>query len=275
MITSLSFSIPEKDNLLKKILYKIKNDKVDVKIEQARGVHIKQVKYTSYSGKLKLEKVDKFIGAQKSKLVCNEKLKFPQNSGYKRFNSYDFSIRLCTNMALKIVSEMESPEKLRIGIYDTKAISADILPMLLKHCSNVIVVTDNEERYYEVTEQAMDELGATAVITKNINEIENCDLIIAPQVITEKLPLKREAVVLTIDSPKVEVPALVYHKYYFKMPNGFDRIKPIELDEEYFCSALYSLCSQFELGSIVPTVCRNYSTSQTVKSLSAYIKRFT
>ena len=52
------------------------------------------------------------------------------------------------------------------------------------------------------------------------------------------------------------------------MPNGFDALKPDELSEEYFCSALYTLGAQYELGSIVPLNCCGKYGSQTVNSLS-------
>ena len=84
----------------------------------------------------------------------------------------------------------------------------------------------------------------------------------------------QEALVLTTGCPKVPSGGLVYYKYHLRMPNGFDLLKPKDFDEEYFCSALYTLASQYELGSIVPLLCRNYSSSQTVKSLCAYLNRF-
>jgi hypothetical protein len=55
------------------------------------------------------------------------------------------------------------------------------------------------------------------------------------------------------------------------MPNGFAKIKPSELDEEYFCSALYVLEKQHQLGTIIPISCSNSSSSQTVKSICDYL----
>lgn len=267
MITALTFISVEKNNIFKKLYYKFKSDKTDIKIEQARGVNIKHIKYTSYSGKLKLEMIDKYIGAQRNHLVCSDSLKFPLNCGYKRFESYDFTIRLCTNMALAIIRNHNNPKSLRIGLYDVQATSADLLPLMLKFCSDIVVVTQNEPPYYQALDTAMEELGATAIVTKNIGELDNCNLIIAPQIISEILPIKQSAVVMTIDCPKIPILGNVFYKYYFKMPNGFDRIKPDELSEEYFCSVLYSLGAQYELGSIEPTICSNGITSQTVNSL--------
>ena len=58
------------------------------------------------------------------------------------------------------------------------------------------------------------------------------------------------------------------------LPGGGARGRPEGLSEEYFCSALYTLGSQYELGSIVPDLCRNDTEAQTVKSLCSYLARF-
>lgn len=274
MITALSVNVPEKPTGIKKLINMLRCDRIDVEIKRARGVSLKHITYTSYSGKIHLEKADKIIGAQRNHLLCPEKLRFPPDSGYKRFYSTMFSARLCVNMALCVLMECVCPEKLKIGIYDQKAVIPEFLLTVLEYCSDVAVVTQNCEPYYCVTSRAMDELGASAVVTKNISELVDCTFIIAPDVIEEKLPLRSDAVVLTVACPKVPTSGLVYYKYHFRMPNGFDEIKPDDMDEEYFCSALYTLGSQYELGSIVPMVCRNFSSSQTVKSLCAYVNRF-
>ena len=274
MITALKVKVPENDEGINKIINRLRRDKIESKIKRARGVSIRHITYTSYSGKIKLEKADKIIGEQKSQLLCDINLKFPLESGYKRFCSDDFSSRLCTNMAISILMEFETPEKLKVGIYDKSGKNADFLFNVLEYCSDVSVVTENSNAYQSVLSRALDELGASAVVTRNIAELENCNFVIAPQTIEEKLPLKEDALVLTVDCPKVHNEGMVYYKYHFRMPNGFDTIKPDSFDEEYFCSALYTLASQYELGSIVPLVCRNYASSQTVKSLCAYVSRF-
>lgn len=274
MITALSVKVPEKTTGINKFINKIRRDKVESSIKRARGVSVKHITYTSYSGKIKLEKADKIIGKQRSQLLCDKNLKFPQGSGYRRFDSTEFSARLCTNMALCVLMECELPEKLKIGIYDISGKNAGFLFNVLEYCSDVSVVTKNSEEYQTVLNRALDELGASAVVTENISEFENCNFVIAPQIIEEELPFKEDTLVLTAGCPKVHNEGMLYYKYHFRMPNGFDLIKPEALDEEYFCSALYTLASQYELGSIVPLVCCNYSSSQTVKSLCAYVSRF-
>lgn len=271
MVTALTVCVSEKRKGLWGFTDKFRRDKVDMQLKKARGVSLKHITYTSYSGKLNLEYIDHLIGAQRNHLICVENLAFPENSGYRRFSSPSFSYRLCTNMALAVLKDCEQSENLSIGIYDPDGDSADFAFYALKYCSDVKIVTNSSDAYVPELERAMEEFGATAVLTENRQELDSCDFVIAPTQICEALPIKIDSVVLTVGCPKVKVTGLVYYKYYPRVPKGFDLLKPEELDDEYFCSALYSLAAQYELGSIVPSLCSNYSTSQTVKSLSAYL----
>ena len=196
MITSLSLKLPEKQKGIKRLFHIIKNDKVEVEVKKARGVRVKQVTYTSYSGKIRLDKIDSIIGAQRNHLLCSPTLKFPENSGYRRFSSNAYSQRLCTNMALSAIEGCVRPEMLKVGIYDPDGDSHDILFHILKHCSDVKVVTNDFDSYQYELERAMDELGASAVVTQNISDLCDCMFVIAPCVIEEKLPLKQETLVL-------------------------------------------------------------------------------
>lgn len=274
MITTLSVKLPEKPKGIKSLFYALRRDKAAVEIKKARGVSVKQITYTSYSGKVRLDKVDCIIGAQRNHLICSPKLRFPENSGYRRFSSNAFSIRLCTNMALSTVESCLHPELLKVGIYDPDGDSHEIMFHILKHCCEVKVVTNDYDSYQFELERAMDELGASAVVTKNTDDLSECQLVVAPCIIEEKLPLKPDTLVLTVGAPKAELNGLVYYKYRLRMPKGFEILKPQDFDEEYFCSALYTLASQYELGSIIPQLCQNCSSSQTVKSLCAYLNRF-
>ncbi len=174
-------------------------------------------------------------------------------------------------MAIQILRNCKSSAKLRVGIYDTSAIACECLLSILEYCSDVVTVTKNARPYFYITDRALDELGATAVVTKNVNDLENCDFVIAPSEIIEPISLKHNAVMLTVTQPKARALGRVYYKYSLKMPNGFQSIKPDDLSVEYFCSALYTLGSQYQLGSIVPLSCGNNLESQTVSSICSLL----
>ena len=274
MLTALTVKNIDREKGIKGLLMRLKRDSATVDVDRARGVYFKHITYVSYGGKLHFEKLEKALGDSRFAIICDEKIKFPEKNNMKRFNNIDFSARLCTNFALNLLRECEFAEKIKIGIYDTDGKNSDFLPYIMKYTSDVTVVTNSATCYHEVLENIMEEMGACAVVTQSTDELKNCDIIIAPQNITESFPVRDDALIFTVGRPKAEVGGQLYYKYCFKMPNGFDRIKPDELDTEYFCSALYTLGRQYQLGSIVPQLCVNYSTSQTAKSLGAYIQRF-
>lgn len=272
MLTALSVVVPTEKNKFQKLLHKLKKDKVDIKIERARGVFLKHIIYTSYSKSLRLEILDEAVSGQRSRLLCGSNITFPADSHYKRFESSSFSSRLCTNMAIQILRKCKDTD-LKIGIYDTEGLQSDALIWMLRHCSDIVVFTRNPEPYLKANQDALDEIGASAIITKSVEELENCNMIIAPSEIRDNLNVNKECILLTISKPAINFDCQLYYRYHFKMPNGFDRIKPEELDEEYFCSALYTLANQYELGTIVPLTCRNAQVSQTINSLVAQLTK--
>lgn len=252
MMTALSVRVPERRQGLGGLADRLKRDRVEVELLQARGVKLRHIVYTSYSGELKLEKTDLAVGAERERLLCSDRLIFPGRSGYRRFSSTAFSSRLCANFALGVLRGCRRAAELSAAIYDPEAYCADLLPAVLEYCSDVTVVTSCFEPYFYMADRALEEMGAAVMVTKNRAELLNRDLVIAPSPVAERLEISPNTVVLTAGSYPAETKGEVYNRYRFKMPNGFSDIKPAELSEEYFCSALYTLGSQHELGSIVP-----------------------
>ena len=274
MITSLNVVFPEKCGKIRGFFNRLRGDKVCVEIKRARGVSVKQLTYICRRQKVNLNKIDRAIGSQRTRLLCCEEMTFPNDSGYKRFYSPLFSARLCTNMAVYALSKFDTPERLTVGIYDPDAQCTDLVSFVLKYTGNVCIITDNEDVFYDELNTIAEETGACAVVTHHREQLSNCDLVIAPFEIEENLPVRNDAVILTNGRPKENIKGFVYFRYCFKMPNGFALLRPEGLSEEYFCSALYTLGSQYELGSIVPDLCRNDTEAQTVKSLCSYLARF-
>lgn len=273
MLTALTVKKHERRKGIGGLADRLKRDRAVVQIKRARGVYLKHITYISYGRKPRFEKLEKIIGDSKNRIICSPKIEFENDCKFHRFESSDFSARLCTNLAICLLSMCDFSEKLKIGIYDPDGKDSGFLPYVMKYSSDVTVVTNCPDVYYDENEQIMENMGACSVVTKRTEELERCQLIIAPGTIEKTFSSNENTLILTNGRPKAEVSGQIYYKYYFKMPNGFDRIKPKEIETEYFCSALYSLGRQYSLGSIVPTMCGNFSTTQTVKSLYAEFEK--
>lgn len=93
MITSLNVVFPEKCGKIRGFFNRLRGDKVCVEIKRARGVSVKQLTYICRRQKVNLNKIDRAIGNQRTRLLCCEEMTFPNDSGYKRFYSPLFSAK--------------------------------------------------------------------------------------------------------------------------------------------------------------------------------------
>ena len=270
MIAALNIEYGNKGRGLRRLINKIKRDRITVELRKARGVCLVYVTYTSYNGKINLDKLSGVFGSRSRRILCDSRIEFPKNSGFIRFDSDSFRIRLCTNMVYQILKDSDGLS-ISLGIYDPNGIISDFLPVSLEYCRRVTVVTNESKIYQTQLNRALDELGATAVITSKADELENCNLIIAPDVIDASLSIKGTAIVLTTQKPTKTISGHIYYKYNFKMPASLAQIKPDVLSDEYFCSALYTIENKYELGSIVPNLCSDGTTSQTIPSIQKFL----
>lgn len=270
MIAALNIEYGNKGRGLRRLINKIKRDRITVELRKARGVCLVYVTYTSYNGKINLDKLSGVFGSRSRCILCDSRIEFPKNSGFIRFESDSFRIRLCTNMAYQILKDSDGLS-ISLGIYDPNGIISDFLPASLEFCRRVTVVTNESKIYQTQLNRALDELGATAVITSKTDELENCNLIIAPEVIDTSLCIKSSAIVLTTQKPKKPTSGHIYYEYSFKMPASLAQIKPDVLSDEYFCSALYTIENRYELGSIVPNLCSDGTNSQTIPSIQKFL----
>lgn len=276
MLTALTIENINESKWYKNLYNKIRGNSVKVEIKGAHGVPLRHITYTSRNGKIDWFKLNDVIGNQRNHLLCSDDVLLPKELGFKAFDNKEFKVRLSSNFGIYVLSVLgELADKLKIGFFDPRGECPDILPSLVKYSSNIVVVSDNLTAFNLEIRRIYQEQGATVQVTNNRIQLMDCDLIFAPLQITELLPLSGKAVVLSGFPPTVCIPGLVYYEYYFRMPNKFVSIKPKELSEEYFAGALYTKARQYELGSIVPTVCKNFSSSQTSMSICKYFEKLT
>lgn len=272
MLTALTVNDKTSKKWYGKIVNKIRGNKVEVEVKNARGVVLRHIVYSNRTGKIEWGKLGSIIGNQRNHLLCSGSIVFPKKSGFKRFESTEFKTRLASNLCIYILSQLEMKD-IKVGLYDVKGQYTEILPYLVKYTSNLVVVTDNLTAFNYEVRNIYEEMGATVQLSNNRARLIDCKIVLAPSKIEELLPLLANTIIFSSAAPSVCTPGVVYYDYHFKMPNKFDRIKPQELSEEYFCGALYIKAQQYELGSIVPTACQNENFVQTYSSILDYLKK--
>lgn len=272
MLTALSIENLTSGIWYKKIINKLRGDSITVDIRSARGVALRHITYLSRSGEINWERLSRVIGAQRNHLLCNEDVLPPADLGFRRFDNKTFKIQLASNLGVYVLSKLKNKmSDIAVAIYDLRGDCTRLLSELARYTGKLTVVTDNLDAYNSAAEAISEDTGAIAYVTDNRARLMDCALIIAPEQINELLPLSSNVIVLTSTAPTVCTPGLIYYEYHFRMPNMFDRIKPRDLTTEYFAGALYTKARQYELGSIVPTACSNYASSQTYRSICEHL----
>lgn len=266
MLTALTIENLQGDKWYKRLYNVLRGNSLRVEINSARGVALRHIIYINRTGRVDWLRLNSVVGSQRNHLLCGEDIALPGDLGFRRFDNRDFKIKLAGNLGIYVLSRLEDKD-IAVGLYDPCGEQGELLGDIVRYTSNAVAVSDNTEAYSLLGEKICCDTGATVQATDNRSRLGDCRLVIAPEQIRETLPLRSDAVVLSSQPPTVCTPGLVYYDYRFRMPNKFDTIKPRELSEEYFAGALYTKARQYELGSIVPTLCCNFGSTQTIPSI--------
>ncbi len=235
-------------------------------ILQCGDIKVRFVRYINRNAKVNFRKIDKAVGAQRNRLLCNEKLKLPSALSFKRFESDEYKVRLCTNVALALLASSKRVNY-NIGLLDDYAHHTALLRYILRYTDSLVVVTKNTDVYSEVAKELLEDIGAPIRLSKTIRSLYNCDIIIAPDGINESVSVKAECLILTQKKPQINTKAKVVFDYHIRLPGSLSKICPECIDETYFASALYTLGHRFELGSLVPSLCVANDRVHTFSSL--------
>lgn len=270
MLTILSVETPQPSTKLDKILYKLRKDKIETYYRSLGLVKLKCVDYTLYSKQINYKKLDKVIGAQRNRLICNKEVVLPKHLGYKRFENSEYKERLCKNLCIELVSKIN--KNIKVGVIDFDATHTQLVKYLTKYTDCVTVVTKQIEIYKEVADNLLEETGAPIYISKGNKSLTRCELVVALSGDFENVCLQQSAILLCIQKPESDVHCLCIYDYIVELPKQVDALCPEDMDKTYFASALYSMCNVYQLGSAVPRQCQSDIGLHTVDSLMILIE---
>ncbi len=271
MLTSLYISTPQYNNKASALFSRLLPDKISVEIKEAKDIRIKCIEYINRRNKVNFDKIDKLVGAQRNRLLCAKGTQLPKERGYKRFECLEYKQRLCTNLGIRLLSMLED-KKLSVGLVDDDASFTMLPKYLLKYTDNVVVVSSESEVYREVSENLLNDIGAPIRLSRSLNSLFGCDLIIAPKPISENVSVKDNAVILTTEKPDLNPCSTVIYDYNVELSDEFSDIKPKGLSKTYLASALYTLSHMYKLGSKVPSLCISENKVHTPLSLKVLLE---
>lgn len=244
----------------------LRRNRIRVEHRYCDAATLKCVTYEHYHGKVNWTSIDRFVKAQRNRVLCAPDMKIAKGSGYKRFVSSELSRRMCENAALYLLRNA-SDQRIKVVLVDEDGDCAGLCEYLAKYCDPVNVVSAATKIYAAQAEYLLNEKGASLRLCRDTNCLKDADLIIAPKRLEEALPCPSDALILTGEAPAAPQNALTVYEYFFDLPSKFREICPDFLDEMYFASALYTMACARELGGEVFTRCGDGVTIHTRLSL--------
>ncbi len=271
MLTVLSVEKREPKGRFSAILKRLPLNSLKVTQKTQQGITVNNLEYISRNGRIDWSRICRAAKEGRVNLVYSGGEEIPQDCGIVPFVPASLRQRLCGNMVLEVLELMkEMPPKLRIGLYDPWGDFCDLAEHILRFTSDFVVVTKNVGLYTEQAGRLLSETGAVLCVSRNMCTLSDCGLIVSPDRIDEKFTPMTKAVLLTSREPCVPLSCRVYCRYSFRLPVEFEELRPEKTDAEFFGGALYSLCSVYSLGSLVPFVCMSAADTQTTLSLRKY-----
>lgn len=231
---------------------------------------VKSITYEHYRGRIGWSAIDRFVKAQRNRLLCPPDIELPAELGYKRFESSELSRRMCENAAIFLLRRVEGA---KAALVDPDGSCGALCEELAEFGEHVTVFTADTQYYRRLEDRLLSEKGAALNIRKKPDCLRSADLIIAPGRLEGRLPCSADTVILSGERPAVSQPAPVIYDYYIELPMKLKELKPKYLDDMYFASALYSAAGVQELGAELFFRCGDGTTIHTRQSLSELLKK--
>lgn len=248
-----------------------RRNRIRVEHRYCDAATLKCVSYEKYRGKVNWTAVDRFVKAQRNRVLCPPELDLPRDCGYKRFESTALSRRMCENAALYLLRTSQL-HGVKAVLLDHDGDSVGLCEYFARYCDPVYVISPAVEIYAAQSDYLLSEKGASLRLCRDKECLRDADLIIAPEKLSETLPCPPDALILTSEAPAAPQNAPTVYEYFFDLPSKYRKLCPDFLDEMYFASALYAMAGARELGAEVFTQCGDGVTLHSRPSLCEVLK---
>lgn len=249
----------------------LRRNRIRVEHRYCDAATLKCVTYEHYRGKVNWTSIDRFVKAQRNRVLCVPDMEIAPKSGYKRFVSSDLGRRMCENAALYLLRTV-SDRHIKAVLVDDSGDCVGFCDYLAEYCDPVYVLSTATQIYLAQAEYLLSEKGAALKLCQEKNCLKDADVIIAPGRLVDVLPCSVNALILTGEAPAIPQKAVTISEYFFDLPQKYREICPDFLDEMYFASALYTMAGARELGGEVFTRCGDGVTLHTRRSLVETLK---
>ncbi len=262
-----------KDSLFrKKPFCFLPSNRLSVSEKISGTISVRHIHYINRNGKISYDKINRKAKEGRENIVYSGQEEL-DTSKLSFLNPTDFRARLCANMAIACLQAIKKKTvSIKIGIYDPKGDAPDLAEHFLKLTDKLVVVTDNIRLYETEAQRLMWERGAPFTLSRKIESLSRCKLIVAPAPIRKSFSPQSDSIVLTCAEPSVSLSCRVYYKYDFRLPPALGALKPEGVSTEIFAAGLYSIYKIYPLGNTVPLVCSQNTSVETYLSLGRLLE---
>ena len=256
---------------IKGALNQLRRNRIRVEHLYCDAAAVRSVVYERCHGKIGWAGVERFIGGERTRLLCREGIPLPSERGYRRFTSDELQKRLCENAAVFLLNHSDA-DRVSVALMDDTGDHMSLCTYLADLTDRLCIVTRSPQLYLGEADRMLEEKGAVIRISKSCTPLKCADLIIAPARIERDLGCSPDAVILSAAEPTVAQNAPVIFDYSIELPQKYRSVKPDYLDEMYFAAAMYSLAGAHELGTSIFRRCTDGKTIHTRMSLLELLK---
>lgn len=247
---------------------------IEEKIIKNKDISFIYLKYILNRGNINLKKISHYAKISQN-ILCDKNLSL-KNTNFKRFENNDFNRIMMKNFIFTVLKSNElSQKKLKISFYDPNAGYSEFAKELFQYTSNITIVSNMPKFYENESEKILNEIGSGFIVSNSLEKLTPCDLLICPEKIKIPLPTMTSSLIFTVQKPLVNVSGTVINDYPVELPVKYREIKPTNIENNYFLSALYALCHQKELKKITPLYCKTENQFFSVKDISQRIDSHT
>lgn len=250
---------------LGRMLSLFRRNRIRVEHLYCDSASVRSVVYEHRRGRISWAAIDRFVGDQRSRLLCPSRLELPYDSDYRRFDDCELNRRMCENAALYLLHQQQEP-RVHVVLIDDTGDRAGLCRYLTEDTDSVLVLTRRPRLYLEEADRILEERGAVVRVAAEA-DLSDADLIVAPGALGRDIRCRADAVILSGEPSRVRQNAPVIDRWLFDLPAKYRAMRPGYLDEMYFASALYTLAGAHELGSAVFTRCYDGRVLHTRMSL--------
>lgn len=257
MLTLLSITDMPAGKLSEKIKALFKPYHIETKINKSGDISIMDMKYYRLRGKIRYDKIYELCIGKRKTLLCSRDTDL-DGTFFHRFDDKEFRMILMGNYICEALTKADiAPSDLRISYYDPHAQYPSLLGRLTHFADMITVVSDMPRFYENEAERLSDENGAVINVSNDPENLNPCNILIAPEIIEKSLPITQVTPIFTIAQPAAPCRGTVITDYHASLPQEYSTLRNSSFLDEYIMAAIYSLCGKKKLGSTIPYSCSN------------------